>query len=424
MVRIAHWPVRITHNSKSYGLDKTLSLLTLLGSPHLKLPKVIHVAGTNGKGSIIAMMRAILKSCGLKVSVYTSPHLVRFNERIIINDVEINDEYLFEIIEKCRLIADANKIYPTFFEGTTVAAILAFAQSNSDILLVETGMGGRLDPTNVIENKICTIISSISYDHIEFLGNKLEQIALEKAGIMRKGVPAIISLQEEIVGDKLRSIADVYNVPLIEYEYDFGVEKTERGFKYLSNNLEFDLPSPSLICDHQLVNAATAIAGLLAQDHFKVKEENIREGLTNIKWPGRMQQLKVHYFNKFLPKNFELYMDGAHNSGGAFAIASFARNKDRELYLIVGMTKGRDIASFLEPFRGIAKEICAVRVEFEPKSEQAENIRDAARSLSINSEAYHSVEDAILHLSKVTSEKAIILICGSLYLVGDLLANY
>ncbi|MES2214911.1 MAG: Mur ligase family protein, partial [Pseudomonadota bacterium] len=229
MVHMPHWPVPLWRKTQ-YDLVNISRLLEALGSPHHKLPPVIHVAGTNGKGSVVAYLSAIFKEAGYRVHSYTSPHLIDFNERIVLDSEKISDDYLWDICEGTRLAADKNQIDVRFFEGVTVAAMLAFSEVPADILILETGMGGRLDATNIVPRPVLTIITEISYDHMEYLGPTLPIIAGEKAGIIKPGIPCVISKQQDEVYEQLCIKCEAMRAGITAYEYDFGIKKESDGF--------------------------------------------------------------------------------------------------------------------------------------------------------------------------------------------------
>ncbi len=423
MVTMPHWPLPIWHNNINYELSKTYQLLGALGDPHLKLPPVIHIAGTNGKGSTTAFCRAILEAQGLKVHCYTSPHLIRFNERIVIASLEISDQLAFEYLERTRIAAEANNIEVTFFEGVTAAAFLAFSEIKADIALIEVGMGGRLDSTNVVNPEV-TIITPVSLDHTIYLGNTLSQIALEKAGIMKKNVPCITSLQTEEAFNIFELKAQELEIDLVSYEYDYVVDKTKDGFIFKSDKKTLELPRPSLAGDHQYINASAAIAAICNLKSFNIADEAIIKGVTSAKWPARLQQItKGRLFNS-LSENEEIWLDGAHNEAGAEVLSLWIDEQvDSDIYLIVGITKGRDIKAFLKYFVGKVKMVVGILVESEASSYQAIQISDAAASMGFNTVSASSIEDAITRIHDISSlKKNKIIFCGSLYLAGDALS--
>lgn len=422
MVFMPHWPKIIGKSPINLGLDRVEQVLQRLGNPQDKLPPVIHVAGTNGKGSTIAFLRSILQKAGYKVHCYTSPHLINFNERITISNNEISDMYLKQVMETCRLAAD--EIPVTFFEGTTIGAFYAFSQVNADVVLLETGLGGRLDATNVVKKPAATIITTISLDHTEYLGPTIELIAGEKAGIIKKDTPCIISLQTESVFNVLENYCHKKNAPMCAFEYDWIVEKEPNNIIFKSPEYEVSFPYPNLVGEHQIINCANAIATIKQIPEFDITDKNIADGITNAKWAARLQKIEESNDEKLSNKGYEIWLDGAHNDAAAFALANYAKQWTKKpLYLIVGMTKGRDVTSFLKYFEEIADFVCAVNIKTEPSAYNSEYIYDKAKEIGFYSQAFNSVNEALQFIKKDTkSQYGIILCCGSLYLASDIMA--
>ena len=425
MVFMPHWPISLMRGNVHYSLELILGLLEKLGNPHKKLPPTIHVAGTNGKGSTLAFLESIFHSAGYSFHKYTSPHFLHFNERIIINGQMIEDAYLYELMEKIRYIAEANHITPTLFEASTAAAFLAFSEYDSDILLLETGMGGRLDATNVVENPLLTIITSISYDHMEYLGPTLKLIAGEKAGIIKNNRPCIITDQLEEVQAVLFDVCERKSAPYFAFGYDFSITKTKEGFLYQEPELKLNLPTPSLLGDHQLLNASNAIAAVMRiKDQYTITNENICQGISSTKWRGRLERLTSNILLRSFP-NFEFWLDGAHNEGGARMLRIWLKDycKDREIFMVVGFTKGRDIANLLSHFAWIPKMIFGVRINSEPSSYDVESLEKVAKTMpGINFQTATSITDACLEITKLMDRntKPIVLFTGSLFLLSDI----
>ena len=353
---------------------------------------------------------------------YTSPHLIRFNERIVISNNEISDEQLYEVIEECRL--KSNGLDLTFFEATTVATFLAFSKFPADIVLLETGLGGRYDATNVMENILMSIITPISLDHTEFLGETLLKIASEKAGIIKKDAPCIIGWQENEVLDYLIKECKKIKSKSIACKNDWGFEKTKNGFKFIDFSIEEEgeFPMPNLIGIHQIINASTAICTTKNLNHlFNITNEHLRKGITNALWPARMQKIQNGTLLSLLPKNSEIWLDGAHNIAGAEMIAATLTTFPKmNTFLINGRTRDRDIEGFLLPFKNIVNYVFAVPVEWEPKSENPNRIKISAEKLGIKSFECSSLMEAIDLCARTSQDQAIrVLICGSLYLAGD-----
>lgn len=422
MVSMPDWPkVPLWKKEGQASLEHCLRLLEELGNPHDKLPPTIHIAGTNGKGSTVAILYSILKQAGLKVHTYTSPHLLEFNERIKLNGQNISDYQLKFYLDKVRSVAEKLAIEVSFFEGTTIAAFLAFADEKADILILETGLGGRLDCTNVIKSPIATIITPISYDHTEVLGSNIKQIAIEKAGIIKAGVPCIIGPQMHPAYEILLGVCERMNSPSFCYEYDFIVEKSNAGFIYKSKNLSLDLPNPALRGDHQILNASTAIATvLLLNNYFKINQNQLTSGLTATQWPGRIEKVESDIvFNLTGNSNIEIYLDGAHNDSGAQVLAQWAKNLDGNIYLILGMTRKRNPTSFCLYFSDIVKQGIAVNVMSEPSNISASNLAQLAGKSGIEFTAEDNLSKAIKTISKTNKPKTKIIVTGSLFLVAD-----
>lgn len=429
MVFMPHWPQLLGTKPIDLGLNRVLALLKALGNPHLKLPPVIHVAGTNGKGSTIAFLRSILQASGYKVHVYTSPHLLHFNERIVLAGETITDEKLYEIMETCRLASTDHAIPVTFFEGTTVGAFLAFSQIAADIILLETGLGGRLDATNVIPNPALTLITSISYDHMEFLGSTLPLIAGEKAGIMKTDVPCITSLQPDEVDQTLESYAASVPCPLLSFGYAWHSEPHPEGmlFHDAASDTSTTYPLPALQGSHQIINAGNAICAiknLVKQQAsgFSIDDTAIAKGLTSTQWPARLQQLTRGRLVSHFPKDtgWELWVDGAHNEAGAYVLAQhLASMPEKPLHLIFGMTKGRDISLFLKHFHTLSPTVTGVLIQTEPSAYSASRVVAEAKKAGLSAVSAESVEEAIEQLVRTRTKPARIVCAGSLYLASD-----
>ncbi|MBM3579179.1 MAG: bifunctional folylpolyglutamate synthase/dihydrofolate synthase [Alphaproteobacteria bacterium] len=394
-MNLPFWPSPLGFRDIKLGLSRVYELLERLGNPHLKLPPTIHIAGTNGKGSTLAFLRAIFAESGLCVHCYTSPHLVRFNERIELAGREILDDFLNEILTECKAAAEKSPAIPvTFFEGTTVAALLAFSRVPADLLLLETGLGGRLDATNVLPEVLCCVITPISFDHEEFLGNTLAKIAAEKVGIIKQNCPVVVGKQEEealqIIQNKAaESHAPItYHLPLTTYH----------------------LP---LLGKHQQDNASTAVAAVKAQKRFLVTNEQIERGLKKAHWPARLQKIPHD--------KFELYLDGSHNLQGAMIVADFLREQKngRKVFVIFSMLKDKNCEGFLRIISSEVDELITLTIPDEPKSRTAFEIKQIAERIGIKSQIAENFLDAFEKIK--SDEPALVLICGSLYLAGRFL---
>jgi dihydrofolate synthase/folylpolyglutamate synthase len=410
------------------SLGRTERLLEALGRPDLRLPPTIHVAGTNGKGSTIAFLRAMLEAAGKKVHVYTSPHLIRFNERIRLGAEGggklVDDARLNAILERCE---EANGGQPiTFFEVTTAAAFSLFADNPADWLLLETGLGGRYDSTNVIQNPKATVITSVSLDHMEFLGDTVEKIAFEKAGIFKRGAPAIVGFQQEAVERVLEREARRAGAPLSLAGRDFHVREENGRLVFEDERGLLDLPLPRLPGRHQHQNAANAIATLraVAPD---VSANAMETGLTRAEWPARLQRLNRGHVVDLAPPDAEVWLDGGHNEDGgrvlAEAMAEFHDRSPRPLVLICGAQTTKDVRALLKHFAGLARAVVAVPVEGEHKSWPPEEVAALAKSEGISStDAAGSVEEALKILSsRHFDQPPRVLIAGSLYLAAAVL---
>jgi dihydrofolate synthase / folylpolyglutamate synthase len=421
-MRMPHWPIPTWRQNFKRGTENILSLMEVLGNPHLNLPPTIHIAGTNGKGSSVAMFQAIFEAANYRVHAYTSPHLIEFNERIVIRNEKIRNDCLFEILEKTRLAANTVCIEPTFFEGVTAAAFLAFSETPADILILETGIGGRLDSTNIINNPILSLITPISYDHVDYLGHTLPLIASEKAGIIKRGTPCVISSQVQEVYDILLKKCQEIEAPAFCYEYDFGIKKTKDGFTYSSKSLSSTFPVPSLLGDHQFINAGSVIAGIsLINGLFKINSKQIARGLQNTHWPARIQ--KINNTRYAARPNISIFLDGAHNNGGAQVLSHWIKQDlNTPIYMIVGMTKNRNIEEFCSYFKDTVTKAYGVKVLSEASSYSAEEISTRGALTGINFESADSIEEAIEAITAISTQPLSIIICGSLFLAADFLS--
>jgi dihydrofolate synthase / folylpolyglutamate synthase len=390
MVSLPHWPkIPLQPQERKVDLTNIFRLLAAFDNPHEKLPPTIHVAGTNGKGSSVAMLKSIFNAANYKVHTYTSPHLLEFNERIKLADEKISDAHLFELLEKVRLKSEELGLDIAYFEGITVAAFIAFASVKADVLLLETGLGGRLDYTNVVAKPILTLITPVSFDHMEYLGNSIAEIATEKAGIIKRGAPCVISSQLQEAYDVLLNRCEELEAPAFCYEYDYGVEKREHGIRYVSQKYNLDLPFPSLLGDHQIINAAAVVASImLVNDRFKISKEQIANGLINASWPGRLEKMQVKGVAA------DIYIDGAHNIAGAQILSSWIKeNLKGPNYMIIGMTRNRDANAFCSCFKGVITEALSVSIESEPSSYSASTLQAKAASSGVNIRASESLEE-------------------------------
>ncbi len=411
------------------SLGRIERLLARLGNPHLNLPPVVHIAGTNGKGSTAAILHAILEAAGYRVHAYTSPHLIRFHERIVLADGEqskpIAETALVDVLTRTQDANHGDDI--TQFEITTAAAFLAFAERPADILLLEVGLGGRLDATNVIPKPHMTIITPVSVDHADKLGNTLGEIAGEKAGILKPGVPAIVSLQEQAALTVIKQRAKEVGAPAHIWGRDYDAHEQHRRLVVQDHDKVLDLPLPALLGRHQIVNAGTAIVAAGKLEGFEVSQQAMEKGLNNVVWPARLQRLKGGPLLASVSPDTEVWLDGGHNpaAGRALAqsLADLEERSSKPLFLIVGMMSLKDAAGFLAPFKGLTRNVIAVPVKGASEAPQEPDVlADAAREAGLTANKAQSIEEALRAISKLEPGAKRIVICGSLYLAGAVLA--
>jgi dihydrofolate synthase/folylpolyglutamate synthase len=403
------------------SLGRIERLLAAVGKPQDQLPPVVHVAGTKGKGSTVATMRACLEAAGYRVHAYISPHLVRFHERIRLAGRLIDEERLIALLEECER---ANRDAPiTFFEITTAAAFLAFARTPADIVLLEVGLGGRLDATNVVRHPAVTAITPVSLDHQAFLGDTVAAIAGEKAGILKPGVTAVIAPQPPEAAAVIEARAEAASAPLYRARREWRCEVADAGMRYEGERWQLDLPLPSLIGAHQVVNAGTAIACLERLSGLGIPTEAIADGLRHIDWPARLQLLRSGPLVDAVPPGWELWLDGGHNPLAGEILGDVAAGwHDRPLYLVVGMMNTKDVAGFIAPLAKHARALWAVTIPGEKNALPAEAIADAAGSDGLPAQTADSVLAAIRDIP-VHNGNGRVLICGSLYFAGKVLAD-
>ncbi len=411
------------------SLGRIERLLAALGHPEQRLPPVLHIAGTNGKGSVTAYLKAMLQAAGRRVHVYTSPHLVRFNERIEIAHPDgarpIDESRLSDLLERVERINDGQPI--TFFEITTAAALLAFAETPADAVILEVGLGGRLDTTNVVARPAVTVITPISIDHAERLGGTLAAIAFEKAGILKRGVPAVIARQPDEVEQVIERRAAEVGAPLVVMGRDFDAFRQNGRLVFQQEDRLLDLPLPSLLGNHQIGNAGVAIAASLAARSVAVGDAAIAKGIATARWPARMQRLAAGPLVDLVGPDAELWLDGGHNPAAGAALAETLADLDerspRPVWLVAGMMGQKDAAGYLSPFRNLVVQILTVPIPgaheapFEP-----ERLAAIARDLGFRAEATGSVEDALRRIKLLRKAPVRVLISGSLYLAGHVLA--
>lgn len=411
------------------SLDRMWRILERLGHPERQLPPVIHVAGTNGKGSTVAFMRAMLEAGGLGVHVYTSPHLVRFNERIRLaapgGGRLVDDALLIETLAECERANAGETI--TFFEITTAAAMLLFARKPADALLLEVGLGGRLDSTNVIAHPRVSTLTPISLDHADHLGDTIEKIATEKAGIIKRGAPVVVAPQTMDAFRVIEREAARLRAPLYACGQAWMASEEHGRLVYQDDDGLLDLPAPRLPGRHQFVNAGTAIASLRVAG-FRLPVPAYEMGLLKADWPARMQRLTQGKLLPFAPPGSEIWLDGGHNPDGgraiAAALADIEERVPRPLVLIVGMLTTKDFAGYLRNFSGLARHLYAVPIVKADKPLPPEVVAQTARDLGLIAETAPDIGSALAAAAKLPLDlPPRILICGSLYLAGEVLAQ-
>jgi len=410
-------------------LDRMWRILAHLGNPQGDLPPVLHVAGTNGKGSTIAYLRSAMEAAGLSVHCYTSPHLVKFHERIRLGrhggGELIAEDQLSALLEECKAVNGGEPI--TFFEITTAAAFLAFARHPADYLILEVGLGGRLDATNVVARPALSIITTIDYDHQQYLGATLTEIAREKAGILKPGVAAIVAPQPDEARAEIERCAETEGAPLLIANQDWQAYEQHGRLVYQDESGLLDLPLPQLLGRHQIDNAGTAIAALRSLDDARIGESHIAQGLRTAIWPARMQRLGPGELWSFIPKDAELWLDGGHNpsAGRALARAFSELNErvSRPLVLIWGMLNTKAIDDFITPFAEIVHRVVTLTIPDEENAVPARELAEAARRHDMSAETADSLEEALKQAAQITPAPRI-LIAGSLYLAGRVLARH
>ena len=397
------------------SLERMRTLCGVLGDPQHRLPPVVHVAGTNGKGSTVALLRAIAEAAGLRVHTYTSPHLVRFNERIRLGGRLIEDAELNAILDRIEAVSGE----ATVFESTTAAAFVAMSETPADLAIVEVGLGGLLDATNVIERPLLSVITPVDLDHAEFLGTSLRGIAVEKAGILKPGVRGLIARQGEEAMEAIEAAASAVRAPLTVMGMDFDAWSERGGLAFQDQERFLDLPAPALVGPHQIGNAGLAVAVALELD---LPETAIAEGLRAVRWPARLQRITAGpYGEAARAAEAELWLDGGHNPHAARALAQALAEREarapRPTALIVGMLANKDAGGFFEALRGSGATVFTV--PFEGAAAEPEALAAVARGHGLGATASTSVGEALERALRLGAGRVVI--CGSLYLAGEVL---
>ncbi|MEM8877321.1 MAG: folylpolyglutamate synthase/dihydrofolate synthase family protein [Pseudomonadota bacterium] len=411
------------------SLGRMRRVLAAMDHPEKRLPPVIHVAGTNGKGSTIAFMRAMLEAAGYSVHVYTSPHLVRFHERIRLGPLPghvgggelINEAALTEALAFAEERNDGAPI--TVFEITTAAALHAFASRPADVLLLEVGLGGRLDATNVIDKPLSTVITPVSHDHAEYLGSEIDGIAREKAGIIKPQRPCVVGPQLNDALDAILAVCVAQKAPVFVADRDWQVREEHGRLVFEDQHGLLDLPLPRLPGRHQIANAGTAIA-TLRQTHEKLSERDIAQGVETAEWPARLQRVSSGPLLASLPLGSELWIDGGHNASAgkalAEALADLQDRAQKPLVLVCGMLNTKDPIAYLEPFSGLAGQVLTVSVSGSEAGIAPLHLAEVAQQCGIPAEATDGLRNAMTRAGD--NGPARVVICGSLYLAGEALS--
>ncbi|MBT5914285.1 bifunctional folylpolyglutamate synthase/dihydrofolate synthase [Rhodospirillaceae bacterium] len=409
------------------SLDRLNNLLNALDNPQKRLPPIIHVAGTNGKGSTIAILRSIQNAAGLSIHAYTSPHLVHLNERFIIAGKEITEKSLIQTLTECENANAGAEI--TFFEIITAAGLLAFSKIKADLLLLEVGLGGRFDATNVVSNPILSIITPISLDHQQYLGDTLEKIAYEKAGILKEKRPAIIGQQGPEALKVIKLKAEETGSPLFIFQRDWNITETKSAIKFEVEGSTSYFEKPNLKGIHQIQNAGIAIAAThYLKEVLPIKNGSIDQGLLTVKWPARLQKINEGPLINILPTNVELWIDGGHNQNASLLIAHTIRNWKIKnpclsIHMVFGCLSNRETKALLQPFINIIDLVQTVKIPEQANSASRELVAHTAKSMGFRASPADTVAKAIKNIISLSAGKRLILIYGSLYLSGSVLAD-
>ena len=404
------------------SLERINKLLYKLGNPQKKIKNLIHIAGTNGKGSVLAFLKSLIKASGYTVNTYTSPHLIKFNERINLNGKNISNKLLNQLIDLCNKKNNGKPI--TFFEITTVVAFLAFKKKPADFTILETGLGGRLDATNVIKKPILTIINEVSIDHTNFLGSNIKQITKEKAGIIKKNSPVVVGKQTETSVKIIKKVAKAKKAKTFFYKKDWFIKKNKKDKILFYNNFKKETknyPEPNLIGEHQIINAGIALKAFNLILKKKLKKKFIEKGLKNVKWPGRLQKINLNnkLFSNKINKEWEFWFDGGHNKSASKALAkTFKKWDQKKLYLVFGMLNSKNPRDFLNFFKKISTKLITVSIKSESPYYPNKKLYEIAKLNEFNVETAETIKHAI---NKIISNEVPgrILICGSFYMYKE-----
>jgi dihydrofolate synthase/folylpolyglutamate synthase len=414
-------------NSIDLSLGRVERLLGALDNPHHRLPPAVHVAGTNGKGSTVVFLKGILEAAGYRTHAFISPHLRRFHERIMLASPAgarpIGERHLAEILSRAEAANGGELI--TFFEITTAAAFLAFAENQADIVLLETGLGGRLDATNVIDEPLATVLTPISLDHCAYLGDTIEAIAGEKAGILKRGRPVIVSKQVESALNVIETRAEALGSPVIAASQTWDVFEQHGRLIFQDEDCLLDLPLPRLFGQHQLENAGTAIAAVRRLEGFQIPAEAIAKGLTAAVWPARLERLSLGRLHDLAPEGSEIWVDGGHNPAAgeavARALADLEERVPSPIHLIVGMLSTKDAGGFLRHFHGLTELAATIAIPGQTNAYKAEDLASIAHKEGIAADPADSLETAFARSRKRARGPVRIMVTGSLYLAGQVL---
>jgi dihydrofolate synthase/folylpolyglutamate synthase len=409
------------------SLERVERLLAALGGPERRLPPVVHVAGTNGKGSVIAFLRGMAEALGKRAHVYTSPHLVDFHERIVIGDLHggapIPEDFLVDCLIKAEVANGGQPI--TLFEITTAAAFLAFAESPADVVLLETGLGGRLDATNVVAKPAATVITSISLDHVAFLGNTVQAIAFEKAGILKAGTPCIVARQCEDVLPVIEARAREIGSPLSVSGRDFEAQEQHGRLVFEDHRTRMSLPLPALKGPHQIDNAAAAIAAAQVVFDGELSDRALSESLATAQWPARMERLGFGSLHNYVDDATEIWLDGGHNPAGAHVVATTIEElgwqRSGPVHLIWGMMDGKDAHAVISAFKNRVDHVYTVPIPDEAGAFEPDVLAEIARAEGFSVSVAYGLRHALLLSNASARRPANVLICGSLYLAGHVL---